>query len=147
MASFTAEYASVIWVTLIYIGLYYAFMINGMLAKLRVAKRCKESGEPFLRYTQHYPEILAADRVQLNTLEHMPPFLVLMWLQAFMVSTYSATILGAIYVFIRATYPFFMGKAIHRSFPKRIFINTFSGYAVLTIFAGCQLYALVSMYL
>ena len=139
MHSFANDYASVIWVTLIYIGVYYAFMVNGMFVKLRVAKRCRDAGEPFLRYTNHYPEILAADRVQLNTLEHMPPFLVLLWLQALIVSTESATILGSLYILVRATYPFFMGRELHRSFPKRIFINTFSGYAVLTAFAIWQL--------
>ena len=144
MHSFANDYASVIWITLIYVGLYYVFLLNVMFAKIRVIKRCKAEGVPFQRYTEHYPELLAADRVQLNTLEHMPPFLVLLWLQAFIVSSESATILGSIYLLIRAAYPVFMGKAIHQSFPKRLLINTFSGYGVLTVFAVWQLSVLLS---
>jgi hypothetical protein len=144
MNNFVTQYEAVIWVTLAYILLYYVFMVHGLVVRTRVALQCKKDGEPFLRYTKSYPEILATDRIQLNTLEHMPPFLVLMWLQALVVSASSATTLGAIYVIIRATYPFFMGSKIHKSFPKRVFINTFSGYAILTIFVIWQIKVLLT---
>jgi hypothetical protein len=144
MNAFVTEFQSVIWVTLAYISLYYLFLLNGLRVKMRVASKCKAAGEPFLRYTKNYPEILAVDRVQLNTLEHMPPFLALMWLQAHVVSPTSATSLGALYVAIRATYPFFMGSTLRTSFPKRVFINTFSGYAILIVFAIWQVKALLS---
>ena len=134
MNEFAATYGPVVWVTLVYVLVYYALMVNGMVVKLRVANQCKEAGEPFLRYTGRYPEVLAADRAQLNTLEHMPPFLALMWLHAFIVSPDSAAVLGACYVVVRITYPFFLGTRLNRSFPKRVFINTFSGYLVLTTF-------------
>ena len=139
MMNFVEEFSAVLAVTLAYLLLYYLFMLNGLLVKMKVAKRCKAQGEPFLRYTGNYPEVLAADRVQLNTLEHMPPFLVLMWTQALIVSPQSAAWLGAIYVVIRATYPLFLGRTLTRSFPKRVFLNTFSGYAVLTVFIVWQL--------
>ena len=138
MNEFVTAYEAVIWVTLIYVLVYYALMVNGLVVKTRVARRCKEAGEPFLRYTGNYPEILAADRAQLNTLEHMPPFLVLMWLQAFIVSPDSAAALGSLYVAIRATYPFFLGTRLTRSFPKRVFINTFSGYLIFIVFGVWQ---------
>lgn len=144
MNTFTSEFQPVIWVTLVYILLYYVFLLHALRVKLRVARRCKEAGEPFRRYTQHYPEILAVDRVQLNTLEHMPPFLVLMWLHAHIVSPTSAAYLGTVYVAIRATYPLFLGSALHTSFPKRVFINTFSGYAIFVIFAAWQVKVLLS---
>lgn len=143
MNAFAQQFASVIWVTLLYIGLYYAFLIQGLRAKTRVMKACKAAGEPFLRYSKQYPELLATDRVQLNTLEHMPPFLVLLWLQALIVSVPSATLLGGIYVGIRATYPIFMGPKIHRGFPKRLLINTFSGYTVLAVMAVWQVRTLL----
>ena len=143
MNQFVEEFSAVLAVMLAYFLLYYLFMAYGLVVKMKVAKRCRERGEPFLRYTGNYPEVLAADRVQLNTLEHMPPFLVLMWTQAFVVSPQSAAWLGSTYVFIRATYPLFLGRSLTRSFPKRVFLNTFSGYAVLTAFMVWQLITLV----
>ena len=144
MNHFTTEFQSVIWVTLAYLCLYYLFLLHALRVKLTVARRCREAGQPFKRYTEHYPEILAVDRIQLNTLEHMPPFLVLMWLQAFIVSATSAAILGSIYVGIRATYPFFLGSSLHTSFPKRVFINTFSAYLILAIFVIWQINVIVN---
>ena len=143
MTDFVEEFSAVLAVTLAYLLLYYLFMLHGLVVKMKVAKRCKERGEPFLRYTGHYPEILATDRVQLNTLEHMPPFLVLMWTQAFVVTPQSAAGLGTVYVVIRATYPLFLGRSLTRSFPKRVFLNTFSGYAVLTVFMVWQFITLL----
>ena len=70
MTDFAAQHAPTIWVTLAYIGLYYAFMLRTLKVKLRVAKQCKEAGERFFRYSNQYPELLAADRVQLNMLAH-----------------------------------------------------------------------------
>ena len=136
-------YAPVILVTLAYVSLYYLLMVNGLVVKIKVAKRCRDDGEPFLRYTGNYPEVLAADRAQLNTLEHMPPFLILLWLLAWVVSIQSAAWLGGLYVVIRASYPFFLGRTLTRSFPRRVFINTFSGYAVLLTFVMWQALVLV----
>ena len=144
MNAFVAEYQSVIWVTLSYLLVYYAIVSNGLVVKLRVAAECKAAGESFERYTGHYPQLLASDRAQLNTLEHMPPFFVLLWLQALMVSASSATILGAIYVGVRASYPFFLGARLNRNFPRRVLINTFSGYGVLIVFAAWQVRTLLN---
>ena len=143
MTDFISEYASVAWVTLAYIGVYYAILLYGLFTKRRVARACKADGERFDRYNNQYPELLAADRMQLNTLEHMPPFLVLLWLQACIVSAYSATLLGSIYVLIRATYPFFLGRELRRHFPMRVLFNTFAGYGVLVVMAGWQIGVLV----
>ena len=107
MDGFASTFAPVVVVTLCYITLYYVFMVNVLRVKMKVIRRCKEKGEPFRRYTEHYPDLLAADRIQLNMLEHMPPFLVLLWLQAFVVSAESATLMGWIYLGLRALYPFF----------------------------------------
>ncbi len=144
MNEFTAHHAPVIWVTLAYITLYYAFMANILRVKIRVMKQCKASGEPFFRYTNQYPELLAADRIQLNMLEHMPPFLVLLWLQSLIVSPQSAATLGSIYLLLRATYPLFLGRAIHKNFRLRLLINTFSAYGILLIMAVWQVTNLMS---
>ena len=144
MNEFTAHHAPVIGVTLVYISLYYAFMANILRVKLRVIKQCKEADEPFSRYTNQYPELLAADRVQLNMLEHMPPFLVLLWLQSLIVSPTSAAALGFVYVLLRATYPLFLGRTLHNNFPLRLLFNTLSAYGVLLIFAVWQALVLLS---
>ena len=143
MNEFLAEFASVVWVTLSYLGVYYVIITYGLIAKRRAARRCKSLGERFDRYNSQDPELLAADRMQLNTLEHMPPFIVFLWLQAAVVSAESATVLGALYVMIRATYPFFLGRELSSSLPRRVLINTFSGYLVMVAFAGSQLYELL----
>ena len=143
MNEFSTQYQQVIWVTLAYVGVYYALMLNGLRVKLKLAKQCKASGKPFLRYSNEYPELLASDRHQLNMLEHMPPFLVLLWLQAFVVSVSSATILGWAYVLIRITYPLFVGNRLRSSIKPRVFINTFTGYGILTVFAVWQMMTLL----
>ena len=144
MNDFTALHAPTIWVTLTYIGLYYAFLAHGLVVKRRVAQQCRDAGQRYDRYRSQHPELLAADRVQLNTLEHMPPFLVLLWGQSLIVSPSSAAILGAMYVAIRATYPFFLGRALHGNFPRRVLFNTFSGYGVLIALAGWQVTTLLA---
>ena len=48
----------------------------------------------------------------------------------------SATVLGWIYVALRASYPWFLGPRLGRNIPRRLLINTFSGYAVLAVLAG-----------
>ena len=81
MNEFTGHYASVIWVTLAYLLLYYVFLIYGLKVKLKVVAECRAKGEPFDRYNGQYPELLAADRMQLNT-PGTCPLLTLLWLQA-----------------------------------------------------------------
>lgn len=76
---------------------------------------------------------LAADRVQTNTLRRMPPFLLLLWDQILIVSPSSVATLRAVYVAIRATYPFFSGRALHGNFPQRAMFNTFRGDGVLSV--------------
>jgi hypothetical protein len=73
----------------------------------------------------------------------MPPFLLLLWLQAFVVSVESAMVLGWIYVLLRATYPFFVGGRLRSGIKARVFINTWAGYTVLTIFAVWQMMTLL----
>ena len=143
MHEFTTEYRDVVWVTLAYLGIYYALMVNGLRVKVKLAKQCKAEGTPFLRYSNQYPELLASDRHQLNMLEHMPPFLVLLWLQALIVSVGSAALLGWAYVVVRATYPFFVGSRLRSGIKSRVFINTFTGYGILTVFAVWQIIALL----
>ena len=144
MNEFTGHYASVIWVTLAYLLLYYVFLIYGLKVKLQVVAECRTKGEPFDRYNGQYPELLAADRMQLNTLEHMPPFLTLLWLQAAVDTPQNAATMGSVYVLLRVLYPFFLGKTLNRYIPKKLLINTFTGYAVLVLMMVFIVKALLS---
>ena len=86
--------------------------------------------------------MLAADRYQLNMLEHMPVFLVLLWLNAAFVDPGSATIGGMVYVVARAAYPLAMGSKLGREVRMAIFVSTAPGYAVLVWFAGALAWAI-----
>lgn len=133
---FSDKFAPVIWVTLIYIGVYYVFLVNVLRVKIATVKACKSQGVRFDRYTSLDPALRAADRVQLNTLEHMPTFLVLLWLHALVVDPSPAAFLGWIYVVLRGLYPFFLGQRLGENIRRRVLINTFSGYLILTVMAG-----------
>jgi uncharacterized membrane protein YecN with MAPEG domain len=123
------------WVTLACVGLYYLFMVHVLRTKVRVAREYEQRGEAFDRYHSGDREMLAADRIQLNMLEHMPAFLILLWLHALIVDIDEATIVGGIYVAFRAVYPVVLGKRLGRRVPKRLLFVTFGGYAVLVFLA------------
>lgn len=119
------------WVTLAYVALYYGFLMHLMVVKIRLAKAYKERGEKFDRYFGQDREMLAADRIQLNMLEHMPIFLVLLWLHGVVGDPAEATIAGAIYVGLRAIYPLMLGGRLGRGLPTKLLFVTFGGYAAL----------------
>ncbi|MCO4772703.1 MAG: MAPEG family protein [Deltaproteobacteria bacterium] len=119
------------WVTLVYLALYYVFMTYLLVVKQRLRKQYTDRGETFDRYFGEDREMLAADRIQLNMLEHMPVFLALLWMTAFAVSPREATIVGGLYTLNRAIYPLVLGKRLGRGTPPRILFVTFSGYGLL----------------
>ncbi len=121
------------WVTLAYVLLYYLFICNVLRVKISCVRAARAKGQRFDRYFGQDRHMLAADRIQLNMLEHMPIFLVLLWLLAFVGSATEATVLGAIYTGLRVIYPIAMGTKLAR-FPTRILPITFGGYAILLVF-------------
>ena len=123
------------WVTLAYVGLYYAFQIHGLVTKTRVARAFAARGETFDRYFSQDRELLAADRIQLNTLEHMPVFLILLWLHAVVGDPAEATYAGAAYVALRAAYAMVVGRRMGSRLPKRLYLVTFGAYGVLLFMA------------
>ncbi len=129
------DYAGPIWVTLAYLSLYYGLISNVLRVKLAISKLHRRRHERFDRYNSQDPQLLAADRAMLNTLEHMPPFLTLLWLNAVFVGTLGATVAGSIYVATRTAYPFLVGSRLSRGIPNRVLFATYTGYAVLAYFA------------
>ena len=130
------DYAGPIGVTVGYVALYYAFQINILRVKTRLGREAASRGERFDRYFSQDRSLLAADRMQLNTLEHMPVFLALLWLNAAFVSIESATLAGAIYVGARALYPFVMGARLGRGVRALIMLSTVPGYVVIAWFCA-----------
>ena len=128
------NYTYPILITIFYFFIYYGFYLNQVLVKLSLFKEYKSRGEKFDRYFGQDPKMLAADRPQLNTLEQMPIFLWSFWLNAIFVDTKTTSILGAIYCFSRILYPILMGRVLKRTFSKKIFLSTFTGYFVILTF-------------
>ncbi len=126
-----SEYKGPIIVTVIYCLVYYGFLLNIMRTRISCHKKYQREGKKFDRYFGQDRNMLAADRIQLNMLEQMPIFLVLLWLQAVFVSTEGATMLGGIYTGSRAAYPFLIGGRMGKDIPMRILISTMIGYGVI----------------
>ena len=127
-------YVGPLLVTVAYVVIYYLLVANQLRVKRRLKREYQARGEKFDRYFNTDRELLAADRYVGNMLEHMPPFLALLWLNAIFVGPRGATLGGVAYVGCRALYPFLMGGRLGRGVPTRILFATVVGYAVLTYF-------------
>jgi hypothetical protein len=128
-------YAGPIVVTVVYTLVYYALQIRGMRVKTRLTREYRSRGEKFDRYFGQDREMLASDRAQLNMLEHMPIFLVLLWLNAAFVGPLGATVAGGIYVAARGVYPILMGARLGRGIRSSLLAATVPGYLVIVYFA------------
>ena len=138
-----AHQAGPVLVTLAYLLLYYGMQIHQLRVRSALRREYQERGEKFDRYFGQDRQMLAADRVQLNTLEHMPPFLTLLWLHAVFVGPLGSTVAGGIYVATRGLYPLMMGPRLGRGIRARVLIATGTGYAVLLYFMVALLFALL----
>lgn len=132
-----------ILVTLVYVLVYYGMIGRISRTKRRLAREYAERGEKFDRYFGQDREMLAADRTQLNMLEHMPPFLVLLWLHALFVNPLSATGAGAVYLVARIAHPLLVGSRLGREVRASILLATVPGYVVLVYLLGGIVWALV----
>ncbi|MBK7864235.1 MAG: MAPEG family protein [Archangiaceae bacterium] len=130
-------------VTLGYVVVYYLSMMNVLRVKTALSREYQARGETFDRYATHDKRMLAADRVQLNTLEHMPPFLVLLWLDATLASAPHASVLGGVYLLTRCIYPFMVGRALGGEAPRGIGRVIGISYLMLALFAVDLVVALV----
>ncbi|MFT7519778.1 MAG: hypothetical protein ACI9MC_001922 [Kiritimatiellia bacterium] len=130
-----AQHVGPMVITLVYILLYYGLQINILRVKNSLVREYRERGERFDRYFGDDRKMLAADRMQLNMLEHMPPFLALLWLNALFVGPFGATIAGSIYLTSRLLYPVLLGSRVGRGVRGKILYATVPGYAVTLYFA------------
>jgi MAPEG family protein len=123
-------------VTVGYFAVYYALHANVLRTKRRLRSEYQARGEEFDRYFSRDRRMLTADRCVLNMLEHMPPFVCLLWLHAVFVSPLSATVAGSSYVATRVAYPFLLGPSVGTQLPSRLLVATYGGYGVLLYLAA-----------
>jgi hypothetical protein len=128
-------------VTVAYVVVYYLMIVNQVWVRGRLRRDYRARGESFDRYFGGDREMLAADRYVGNMLEHMPAFLLLLWLNAVFVGPRVASLAGAFYVATRVVYPLLMGRRLGRGVPTRIMLATVAGYAVLAYFSARLLIA------
>jgi hypothetical protein len=124
------EFKGPIIITLGMLLIYYAFLMNILRTKVRLHKKYQREGKKFDRYLSGDREMLAADRIQLNLLEHMPLFLALLWLTAVFDSVENATCAGTIYLISKTLYPFLMKKKLGREITPIVLLSTIPGYGV-----------------
>jgi hypothetical protein len=127
-------YAGPLLVTVAYVVVYYLMITNQLRVKTRLRRAYRARGESFDRYFGNDREMLAADRYVGNMLEHMPAFLLLLWLNAVFVDPRSATFAGVAYVGSRILYPFMLGRQLGKGVPSRILFATVVGYLVIAYF-------------
>jgi hypothetical protein len=129
-----AMFAGPLLVTVAYVVVYYLMIVNQLVVRTRLRRAYRARGESFDRYFGADREMLAADRMVGNMLEHMPPFLILLWLNAIFVGPRSAAVAGAAYLLSRILYPLIMGRRLGKGVPSRIMFATVIGYGVLAYF-------------
>lgn len=144
MPASIAPYTGPVVITLGYLALYYGLMVRVGVVKTALARTYREKGEKFDRYFTPDRQMLAADRAQLNMLEHMPPFLALLWLNAAFVSPGSAAVAGGVYLATRAAHPLLIGSRLGRGVKASILLATGPGYLVLLYFMGALLWAMLA---
>lgn len=129
------KFAGPIVVTCIYFFFwYYLLLFRQRGTKARLAKEYAQRGEVFDRYFGQNEEMLAVDRVVTNTHEQMVPFVVTLWLFSLCVSSFYATILGSLYIGLRAIYPLLLGKKVSKMNTKHVSLVTMPCYAIILTF-------------
>lgn len=141
MTASAHDFLGPIVITVALIALYYGFMVRIAFLKRALAREYREKGEKFDRYFGQDRRMLAADRAQLNLLEHMPPFLTLLWLNAVFVGATFATTAGAIYLALRLAHPFAMGGRLGRDVRLSILAVTGPSYLVIVFLTLSLLWA------
>ncbi len=123
-------------ITVAYFAVYYALHLRVLRTKRRLRREYRARGEDFDRYLSRDRGMLAADRCVLNMLEHMPPFVCLLWLHVVFVSPLGATVAGSAYLATRVVYPFLLGSSLGTRLPWRLLVATYAGYGVLLYLAA-----------
>jgi len=135
--SSSTPFAGPVAVSVAYMLLWYVLLLGHQRGtKYRRKAALAREGQVFDRYFGRDGEMLAADRAVMNTLEQMGPFLLGLWMCAAFYSASFATGLGAVYVVLRAVYPFLLGRSLSNINPKRVALVTIPCYAIVFTLLG-----------
>lgn len=136
--------AGPVLVTVAYFALWY-FLLIGLQrrTKYRLQREYEARGQVFDRYFGQDAQMLAVDRVVINTQEQMVPFLFALWSQALFVSATAATWLGLVYVLLRSCYPLLMGRSVSKMQPRRVYLVTVPSYWIIFIMMGSAMVAAI----
>ena len=131
-------------VTVAYFVLWY-YLLLGLQrrTKYRLKRAYEDQGKSFDRYFGQDEEMLAVDRVVINTQEQMVPFIVALWLYAVFVSPVHATWAGAAYIALRSFYPLLMGKRVSKIQPKRVYLVTLPCYCIIFYMLGATVWSVL----
>ncbi len=141
-----SSFAGPFLVTFAYFILWYCLLfLLQRQTKYRLQREYLARGEIFDRYFGQDSRMLAADRVVINTQEQMVPFLFALWLHAIFVATFSATLLGCIYVLLRSAYPFLLGQQLAYINPKKVYFVTFPCYGIIFYFLISVVYKILTI--
>jgi hypothetical protein len=140
-----ATFRGPVVVTALYFGLWYYLLLSLQRGtKYALLAEYAARGDAFDRYFGQDPRMLAADRAVANTHEQMVPFLLSMWLHAVFVSATHATVLGAVYVVLRAIYPSLLGRRLEKTQSKRVFLVTGPCYGIVFYLLGRSVHAVLA---
>lgn len=140
-----ATFRGPVVVTALYFGLWYYLLLSLQRGtKYALLAEYAARGEVFDRYFNQDGRMLAADRAVANTHEQMVPFLLSMWLHAVFVSVSHATILGVVYVVLRALYPLLLGPTVAKTQSKRVFFVTGPCYGIVFYLLGRSVHAVLA---
>jgi hypothetical protein len=140
-----ATFRGPVVVTALYFGLWYYLLLSLQRGtKYALQAEYAARGEVFDRYLGQDGRMLAADRAVANTHEQMGPFLLALWLHAVFVSASHATVLGTVYVVLRAIYPALLGRSLSKTQSKRVFFVTGPCYGIVFYLLGRTVHAVLS---
>lgn len=132
-------------VTVVYFIMWYYFLFFLQFkTKYRLLAKYKKAGKKFDRYFGQDEEMLAVDRVVINTQEQMVPFIMALWMCTIFVSSNIATWCGGLYVVLRFFYPILLGKKVYRKQSMRVAYVTIPCYFIIFFMFGRVIWSLVN---
>lgn len=124
-------------VTIIYFLMWYYLLFKIQVGtKFRLIKEYQNEGKVFDRYFSRDKQMLTADRVVINTLEQMVPFIAALWLHAIFVSPIGASWCGGVYIALRLLYPKLLADKIINAQSNKIKFVTLPCYLIIFYLLG-----------
>jgi len=133
-------------VTVLYMLMYISFMIlqlntrDAAVARAKVAGKTLPEGKPFASYVADDEGARMGERVFLNTLEQMGPFLISLWMCAAFVSCELATVLGSVAIVARCLMPLLWSMGPGGAWNIKVELSTQPYYICVTAMLGATFF-------